>query len=233
MERQNKLTIAIMIVAAVGVLAVVWGAFLGGPDLAEGNRTILVLAADESEPRAGLGAVDMAFVVNMKDGSITKYIPVYPGGMTHPTQSEPAEAQAQGAGARLLLHDSLWYENNEQGMQWAKEIVESNTNHTPDAVVAINTEAMDAIISAANLQTDLSAADIVRENDNMYGGSMTRGEAVLSLVKELSQSATNETNRNGMIQVALDQYSKGNIVMIPEGSFVGLMASKGIGTFLN
>ena len=233
MERQKKLTIAIIVVVAIGILAVVWGTFLGGPNLAEGNRTILVLAVDESEPRPGMGAVDMTFVVKMKDGSITKYSPVYPGGMAHPSQSEPAEAQAQGAGARLLLHDSLWYEDIPQGMQWAKEIVEANTNHTPDAVVAVNTEAMDAIINAANIETNLSAADIVRENDQLHGGSMTRGEAVLSLVRELSKAATNETTRNAMVQVAFDQYSKGNIIMIPEGSFVGLMAAKGVENLVN
>ena len=53
MERKNKLIIAVMIVAAIGILAIVWGTFLGGPDLAQGNKKILVLAVDESETRPG------------------------------------------------------------------------------------------------------------------------------------------------------------------------------------
>ena len=229
MERQNKLIIAIMIIAAIGILSVAWGAFLGGPDLAEGNKTILVLAVDESESRPGMGAVDMAFVINLKNGSIAKYTPVYPGGMRHPTQNEPAEA---GGGGKMLLHDSLWSSNTQQGMQFAKEIVEANTNFTPDAVVAINTEGLDAVILASNLPTNLSAADIIRENDELHGGSMSRGDAVMVLASDLSKAANDGTKRNSMIQAALDQYSKGNIVMIPEGSFVGLMASKGLGSLL-
>ena len=238
MERKNKLIIAITVVAAIGILAVVWGTFLGGPDLSQGDKSILVLAVDEGESRPGMGAVDMAFVVNMKNGSISNYTPVYPSGMRHPTQSEPAEAQAQGAGSKLLLHESLWDSNTQQGMQYAKEIVEANTNMTPDAVVAINTEALDAIIKSAGpikvngQETNISAIDLVRENDELHGGSMSRGEAVMALASALSTAANNPEKRNAMVQVALDQYSKGNIVMIPQGSFVSLMASKGLGSVL-
>lgn len=235
MGKKNKLIIAIIIVAAIGILAIVWGAFIGmGPDLSQGDRKILVLAADETEQRAGIGAVDMAFIVHLKNGSIAKYSPVYPGGLTHPTESQPAGA---GSG-KLLLHDSLWYEDNEKGMELAKEIVESNYNVTVDGVVAVNIEGLDAIIDATGpvkvngSEVNISAVDLVRENDELHGGSMTRGEAVMTLAKALSTAANNESTRNAMVQVALDQYSKGNILMIPQGSFAGLMASKGIGSIL-
>jgi uncharacterized protein DUF4012 len=239
MERKNKLIIAIMVVAAIGILAIVWGTFLGGPDLAQGDKKILVLAVDESETRPGMGAVDMAFMIDMKNGSIANYTPIYPSGMRHPTQAEPSEAQAQGAGAKLLLHDSLWDTNTEQGMQYAKEIVESNTGLKSDAVVAVNTEALDAVISSAGpikvngQESNISAIDLVRENDELHGGSLSRGEAVLALAKALSTAANNQTSRDTMIQAALDQYSKGNIVMTPQGSFVSLMASKGLGSLLS
>ena len=124
-------------------------------------------------------------------------------------------------------------------MEYAKEIVEANTNFTPDAVVAVNTKGMDAVISAAGqIKVDgnpvnMSAADLVRENDQLHGGNMTRGQAVMALASALSTAANNGTARNAMIQAALDQYSKGNIVMIPEGSFVGLMASKGLGSLVS
>jgi len=232
MERKNKLIIGITVIAVIGILALIWGVFLAGPNLAEGDKTILVLAVDESESRPGMGAVDMAFIIDLKNGSISKYTPVYPGGMRHPSQDAPQAVQAQGAGLKLLLHDSLWDENTEQGMQWAKEIVEANTKFTPDAVVAINTEGLDAVIKAANLPTELGAADIIRENDELHGGGMSRGNAVISLASDLSKAANDGTKRNAMIQAALDQYSKGNIVMIPEGSFMGLMASKGLGSLL-
>ena len=96
-----------------------------------------------------MGACDMAFLVNLKDGSLINYTPVYPGGMTHPTAAEPTEAQQQGAGSALLLHDAFWDADNAKDMQLAKEIVEYRTNTTIDSVVAVNVEALDAVLAAA------------------------------------------------------------------------------------
>lgn len=235
MKRKNKLIIAITIVAGIGILAIVWGSFIKtDPDLNQGDKKILVLAVDESEQRPGMGAVDMAFIVHLKNGSIVKYLPVYPGGLTHPTESEPTEA---GSG-KLLLHDSLWYEDNERGMNLAQEIVESKYNVTVDGVVAVNTEGLNAVINAAGrvkvngTKVNISAVDIIRENDELHGGNMNRGDSVLNLAKILSTAANNETSRNTMVQAVLDQYFKGNILMIPQGSFTGLMASKGIKSIL-
>jgi len=234
MERENKLIVAITIIAAIGILAVLWGTFLGGPNLSEGEKSILVLAVDESEPRPGMGAVDMAFLVELKDGSIKKYTPIYPGGMRHPTVAGPAEAQS--AGDKLLLHDSLWDSDTQKGMHYAKEIIEANTNMNPDAVVAVNIEGLDTVISSAGQHkingtpVNMSAIDIIRESDELYGGSMSRGDAVMNLATALSTAANNEKIRNTMVQTALDQYAKGNIIMLPEGSFAGLMASKGLGS---
>lgn len=234
MKRQNKLILSIIIVGLIGVGAIVYGTFFSGPDLSLGDKSILVLAVDEGESRPGMGAVDMAFIVELKNGSIHNYTPVYPSGMRHPTQPEPAEAQAQGAGAMMLLHDSLWDSDTEQGITYAKEIVEYNTGTQVDAVVAVNTEAIDAVISSAgeikikNETVNISAIDLVRENDQLYGGSMSRGQAVLALASTLSKAANNPDTRSDMVQTAIDQYSKGNIVMVPSGSFMGLMAFKGI-----
>jgi len=61
---------------------------------------------------------------------------------------------------------------------------------------------------------------------------MTRGDAVMVLVRALSKAATDPDKRNTMVKVALDQHSKGNIVMIPEGSFRGLLATKGLEALL-
>jgi hypothetical protein len=227
MERKNKLIIVIMIVFAIGIVAIFWGTFLGGPDLSEGNKKILVLAVDKGE-QPGLGGVDMAFMVDLENGSIKKYTPIYPGGMRHPTQDAPAHLSG-----KMFLHDSLWGDDTAQGMEYAKEIVEANTGMRADAVVAVTDEGLDAIIDSirpfkvGGVVSNLSATDIVRENDNLYGNGMNRGDAVMILVKTLSKAATNLDKRNTMVQVALDEYSKGNIVMTPEGSFVSLLATKG------
>jgi len=238
MERKNKLLIAIMIIAAIGVVAIILGTFLGGPDLTLGNKNILVLAVDKNEQPGG--AIDMAFTVKLKNGSIKKYTPVYPGGKTHPSQ--PAPGHLSG---KMFLHDALW-DGQEQGMEYAKEIVEANTNMSIDAVVIVTTEGIDAVIDSIRPftidgeETELSAEDIVRENDAYAGypgsdkvsGTMSRGDAVMVLVKGLSQAATDTAKRNTMVQTALDQYSKGNIKMTPEGSFAALMATKGFENLL-
>jgi len=237
MERKNKLIIAIMIVGAIGILAVAWGTFMGGPDLSMGDKKILVLAADKNEQPGG--SVDMAFMVELKNGSITKYTPVYPGGMRHPTQ--PAPGNLQG---KMFLHDSLW-DDPVQGMQYAKEIVEANTGMHADAVVVVYDEGLDNVLNSIRPfkvdgeESNLSAADIIRENDNYAGypgggprGTMSRGDAVMVLVKAISQAATDPNKRNVMVQTALNEYSKGNILMTPEGSFLGLMATKGLENLL-
>jgi len=239
MERQQKLQIAILVVGAIGLLAIIWGTFLTGPDLSQGNRTILVLAADKSEPRPGLGAVDMAFLIKLEDGSIKKYVPVYPGGMRHPSAPAPAEAQAQGAGSQLLLHDSLWDADNNKGMQLAKEIVEYNRNITIDVVVAVEVDAIDSVIDSAGQlmvngePVNMSAVDIVRENDQLHGGSMTRGDAVLTLARALSTAATDPVRREAMVKTVLDQYSKGNVLTSEESSFMSLLAVKGFESLTN
>ncbi len=235
MDRTRKLIIAILIVVLIGLLAIIGATlFIGSEtDLVQGDRNILVCAIDESEDRPGMRACDMAFIVHLENGTLTNYTPVYPGGMTHPSASEPLEAQQQGAGSALLLHDAFWDADNKVGMQYAKEIVEYHTNATIDSVVAINSEALDAILkSAGPLEvngeiTNASGIDIIREED--WGQGVSRGDAVMNIVKASAVAASkNPATKSAMINAALDQYSKGNIVMDQEGAFVGLLASRGL-----
>ncbi|KZX13395.1 DUF4012 domain-containing protein [Methanobrevibacter oralis] len=236
MNRRKKLIIAILVVILIGLLIIIAGSlfFTSNSELATGNKTILVCAIDESEERPGMGACDMAFLVSLENGSIVNYTAVYPGGMYHPTASEPQEAQAQGAGSRLLLHDSFWDADNSKGMQLAKEIVEYNTNITIDNVVAVNSEALDAILAAASpvevngTQMNVSGIDFIREQD--WGNGVSRGDAVLEIVKAVAKSAKDPVKKSGMVNAALDQYSKGNIVMDEQSAFVSLLASKGVET---
>ena len=113
---------------------------------------------------------------------------------------------------------------------------------TPDAVVLVYDEGVDNIIDSIRplkvdgVETNLSATDIIRENDAYNGyagnegvtGTMSRSDAVMVLVKALAQAAADPNKKATMIQAALDEYSKGNIVMQPEGSFTKLLATKGI-----
>ena len=238
MNRTKRLIVAILIVLIIGLIAIIAGALFIGhdTDLVKGEKNILVCAIDEGEDRPGMGACDMAFIIHLKDGTIRNYTPIYPGGLTHPTAAEPMEAQEQGAGSSLLLHDAFWDEDNEQGMQLAKEIVEYQTNSSIDSVVAINSEALDAILSAAGQLeidgqlTNASGIDIIREED--WGNGVSRGDAVIDVVKAAATAASsNPATKSAMINAALDQYSKGNIIMDQQGAFVELLASKGFESF--
>ena len=237
MKRRKKLIIAILIVVLIGLLSIIAGALFIGTDseLSQGDKNILVCAIDESEDRPGMGACDMAFIVHLENGSLKNYSAFYPGGMTHPTASEPAEYQQQGAGSALLMHDAFYSADNAEGMRLAKEIVEYHTNESIDNVVAINSQALDAILSAAGeldvngTTTTASGIDIIREED--WGNGVSRGDAVLSIVKAAAQKAKDPSTKSTMINAAIDQYSKGNIIMDEEGAFVGLLASKGIENF--
>ena len=237
MDRTKKLIIAIIIVVLIGLFAIIASVLFIDNDvnLEEGSKNILVCAIDESENRPGMGACDMAFIVHIENGTLKNYTPVYPGGMTHPNATEPREAQDQGAGSALLLHDAFWDADNRIGMQLAKEIVEYRTNVKIDSVVAINTQALDAVLSAAaplevNGQViNASGLDFIREED--WGKGVSRGDAVIEIVKAAANSASDPVKKSAMINAALDQYSKGNIIMDQQGAFVGLLASKGIETF--
>lgn len=235
MTRTKKLIIAILLVVLVGLLASIYGALNSGPDLTQENKDILILAADKYEQSNG--GVDMAFMIHLENGSFSNYTPIYPGEMTHPSQ--PASSAI--GGGKMFMHDSL-YDGVEDGMQYAKEIVEANTNFTPDAVVVVYDEGVDNVINTIKPLTvdgqvkNISAADIIRENDAYAGyegnddvtGNMSRGDAVMVLVKALAQAAANPDKKAKMMTAALDQYNKGNIIMQPEGSFTKLLATKGI-----
>ena len=238
MRRRKKLIIAILLVILIGLIAVIAGELFLPHDneLDQGSKNILVCAIDESEPRPGMGACDMAFIVSLQDGELVNYTEIYPHGMTHPNASEPQEAQEQGAGEKLLLHDSFWDNDTKKSMQLAKEIVEYNTSENIDAVVAVNSEALDAILKSAGTldvngtQMNASGIDIIREEQ--YTGGQTRGAAVMDIVKAAGHAASDPLKKAEMVNAALDQYSKGNIVMDPPGAFVGLLASKGINNLI-
>ena len=235
MRRRKKLIIAILLVILIGLLANIY-ATLYMPDttsaLAEGEKNIMVCAIDESEVRDGMGACDMVFIVKLKDGNIVNYTAVYPGGLTHPTEKEPAEYQAMGAGEKLLLHDCFYSSDNEKGMKLAKEVVEYNKKIKIDAVVCINSQGVDEILQALNplnidgQEVNASGIDIIREEQ--YDNGNSRGEAVLKIVTAAADKAKDPACQEKVINAALEQYSKGNIIMSPQGLFMDLLKTKGI-----
>ncbi len=139
-----------------------------------------------------------------------------------------------------MLHDCLW-DGLSQGMQNAKEIVEARTGMKADAVVVVYDKAVDSVIQSVSplkikgVETNLSATDIIRENDAYNGysgnenvpGTMSRGDAVMVLVKALANAAKDPDKKATMVQTAINEYSNGNIAMEPQGAFTRLLATKG------
>ena len=234
MNRSKKLIIAILLVILAGIWIMIAGALFMTPDLTSESKDILVLASDKYEQSNG--GVDMAFMVHLENGSLKNYTPIYPGGMSHPTQPAPG-----GLGGRMMMHDCLW-DGLDVGMRYAQEIVEANTGMHSDAVILVYDEGLDHIIDSVRPiyingeESNLSAVDMVRQNDAYNGypgnenvqGTMSRGDAVMELAKALANITKDPDKKNTMIQTALKEYSNGNIVMQPQGSFTKLLATKGI-----
>jgi hypothetical protein len=242
MKRRNKLLIAILISIIALILVVIAGQmfFDHGGDLTQGEKKILVCAVDQTEERPGMGAVDMAYIITLENGSVSHYTPIYPHGMRHPTKNEPTEALNTGArdnGGKMLLHDALWYNDTDEGVQNVKEIVEYNKSVKLDAVVLVNVEAADAIVKSAGpleingTPTVVNVIDFVREDQHQNNN--TRGQAIITVVEGLSNAVQDPATRNTMMQMAITQYNKGNIVVWPKGSFIQLLYTKGFNSIVN
>lgn len=233
MTRPKKLIIAILLVILIGLWVMIAGTLFLTPDLTHENKDILVLAGDKYEQPNG--GVDMAFMIHLENGSIANYTPVYPGGMAHPTQSAPG-----GLGGRMLMHDCLW-DGVDTGMKYAQEIVESNLGMHSDAVVVVYDEGMDHIVDTVRPiyingeVSNLTITEMIRKNDAYQGypgndnveGNMSRGDAVMEVVKTLANITKDPDKKNKMMQATIDEYKNGNIIMQPQGSFTKLLATKG------
>ena len=144
MSKKFILLIIILVLIGISTGFVIYkSAQPASTNIMKGNHTILLLTADPSEKRPGIGAVDMAFAIGVNNGSVTNLTPIYPGGMTSKTVMEPAEANS--GNGYMKLHDSLWYTDTTSDVKNAQDIVETNTGIKTDAVVIVTPEAVDAL----------------------------------------------------------------------------------------
>lgn len=234
MKRINKLIIANLVVIIIGIIIITSNMFIGGPSLESGSRDILVLAGEADEQPGG--SVDMAYMVHLENGSFSNFTPIYPGGKAHPSKAAPG-----GLSGRMLMHDCLW-NGVDEGVENAKEIVEYNTGMKADAVVIIRADAADAIVDSIRpiyvdgQESNLSAVDVIRSNDAYNGyagnskvtGTMSRSDAVMVLVKAVTNAMKDPKKKEKLISEAMNQYNQGNIIMRPEGSFMRLLSTKGL-----
>jgi len=177
------------------------------------------MGADPTETRPGPGACDMAFITTVNHSSITNVTPLYPGGMANPTASPPATAAAQGD-TKLYLHDTLWWSNTTMDAQLAQQTVQYNTGIKTDGVIIVKTYALDAIVQAVG-PINVPGEGTVPDNDSLgfirqeQKNGDTRGAAVLAVGNAIEAALLDPTKSIKLAEVISDQYSKGNIIVVP------------------
>ena len=225
------LIIILILLAAIAAYVVYQYEQPSSTNIMKGDHTILLLTADPTEKRAGIGAVDMAFAIGVHDGSITNLTPIYPGGMRSAVVDEPAEA---GTG-KMLLHDSLWYADTASDVKNSQEIVQTNTGIKTDAVVIVTPDAVNAILTAIgpinvpgyNGNGTNAAVSFIRNMTEEKNSTMSRGNATELLMKPVLTAAKDPSKSGALFQVIVQQYAQGNIVVIPSGLFNQLIAEEG------
>ena len=238
MSWKKKIAIIILLIFIAGILFVAYEYQTTSADVnvLQGDHNILILCADPSEKRPGIGAVDMAFVVHTTDGNIKNVTPIYPGHMAHPTASPPQYLKDTQGVNKLYLHDSLWSADVENGTKLAQEIVQYNMGYKTDVVVVVTPDAIDALIKSigpiyAN-GTDVTGSSIAFVRNEQYNGGMSRGEAVESVMKPMMNAIKDKSKFAALMQTATTQYAQGNIVVVPKDAFVKIAIAYGFKSLL-
>ncbi len=220
----------LLLVAGTGFLAYQY--LVADSDINIENQTVLLLCADPEEQRPGLGGVDMAFALEIKDMKIKEVTPIYPGGMYHPTEPAPPEVQAQGLSV-LVLHDSLWDADPKVGTKLAQEIVEYHTGIKTDTVVAVTPEVVDDMIQEVGPiyvpgrgYITGNSIEILREQQHKEG--MSRGDAVESLMNPIFEASKDKQNFLALSRIGINHYVKGNVLVVPRSMATKLALSAGL-----
>ena len=228
---KKLIAIILLVVILISGFLITTYLYTQGKEKFEGNYNVLLLCADPSEPRPGVGAVDMAFVVNVNHGKVVNMTPVYPGGLAHPTKSPNSELRNYAD--KLYLHDSLWSSDIEAGSKIAQEIVEYHTGLETNLVVIVIPESIDAMIQAIGPvyvegQGYVSGNSIEFLRGEQDNGGMSRGSAVQSLMTGLKKKAQDPKNRNVLMETASAQYAQGKLYVIPSTVFQEFVIYEGI-----
>lgn len=229
---KKLIALIILIVIIAGVGLVISHYYSQGKEKFEGNYNVLLLCVDPSEQRPGVGAIDMAFVVNVNGGKVINMTPVYPGGLAHPTLSPTSDMKSYGIN-KYYLHDSLWTSDVEKGSKIAQETVQYNTGLKTDLVIIVTPESIDAIIQAVGPinvegqgQVTGNSIDFLREEQNQNG--VSRGSAVQSLMEGIKSAVQDPNNRKALMETVSTQYSQGHIYVIPADVFQQFVVYEGI-----
>lgn len=223
--------IIIIFIIVLAIIIFISSMYIKSPqNVMIGEKKVLLLCADPSEPRPGIGAVDMAFIITLNNGNITSIKSIYPGQMAHPTAVPPPSLRAIGV-KKWYLHDALWEKDTEKGAKLAQEIVEYNTGEKTDVVVIVTPEAVDAILARVGPvyvegrgYVSGNSIDFLREEQK---NGYARGEVVKSLMKAILDSARDRGKYVDLLDEVVKQNAQGNIIVIPQTALVEFLTYTG------
>ena len=227
LEKKIQLVIVIIIIIFILTVGIIIFSNIGGKGSFRGKHNILVLCTDPTEQRQGVGAVDMAFMLELNKGKLSKTTPIYPGGMYDPSLTPPADLRSEGTN-QWYLHDSLWTSDLNEGVKRAKQIIKYNTNLTTDITVVVNPDAIDAMINTVGpvysngQEVTSDSLSFLRNNQDERGA--TRGDAIEGLVDGIIDATEKKGKKAELLATVLDQYGKGNILFVPKDAFQKLIA---------
>ncbi|MBE6486771.1 MAG: DUF4012 domain-containing protein [Methanosphaera stadtmanae] len=239
MVSKKKIVLAIILILMVAIVATGLSFFMNyqqGKASFQGKHNVLVLCTDPTEQREGVGAVDMAFIIELNDGHLGEVTPVYPGGLTDPSLTPPPDLRSEGV-SQWYLHDSLWTSNLEEGTQRAQQIVKYNTGEDTDIVVVVTPDAIDAMINTVGpvysngQEVTTDSLEFLRNDQDENGA--TRGDAIEGLADGIINATKTSGKKMDLISTVTDQYSKGNIQVVPKDVFEKLIAFAGITNILS
>lgn len=239
MVSKKKIVLGIIVILLVAIFAVgftLYSNYQQGKSSFQGSHNILALCVDPTEPREGVGAVDMAFIIQINDGHLGEVTPVYPGGLYDPSLTPPADLRNEGVD-QWYLHDSLWTSNLEEGTARAQQIVKYNTGKDSDIVVVITPDAIDAMLATvgpvySNGQEVTNDSLTFLRNDQDENGA-TRGDAIEGLADGIINATRGSGKKVELIGTITDQYGKGNIQVVPKDVFEKLVAYAGFSNILS
>ncbi len=239
MVSKKQIVLAIILILIVAIVATGFSFFMNyqqGKSSFQGKHNVLVLCTDPTEQRAGVGAVDMAFIIELNDGRLGEVTPVYPGGLYDPSLTPPPDLRSEGV-SQWYLHDSLWTENLEEGTQRAQQIVKYNTGEDTDIVVVVTPDAIDAMINTVGpvysngQEVTTDSLEFLRNDQDENGA--TRGDAIEGLADGIIDATRSSGKKVELLSTVTDQYAKGNIQVVPQNVFEKLIAYAGINNMLS
>lgn len=234
MLSKKKMILIGLIIIIIAIGGYFLSNYMEGQKAFAGEHNVLILCADPSEPRPGVGAVDMAFVIHLNNGKVGEITKVYPGGLAHPTKEPSASMKAEGLSV-VYLHDSLWSDNLTEGTTTAQEIVEYHTGLKTDMVLVMTPDAIDALVKSVG-PVYSNGKEVTNDSINFLRDDQdqgaTRGDAVENLADGIKDAASKNNKKPALIQAAMDQYSKGNIKVVPEDKFAPFISYGGISNIL-